>query len=475
MSREKNLVKNTAIISLGTFFPRFITILITPILTAKLTHAEYGTYDLIITIVTLLLPAVTLQISSAAFRFLLDYRTNLRKTKEVTSTILIFIIVVTSITCLLFYCLSAKYIPDCRLIATAYLAFDILLIAFQQIERGCGKNFAYSISCIIRSVTDTLFVAILLGIFGGHNYGLNGALLAITLACSGSSIYLFFSGKIYQLFDIRSFSFKTLKELLQYSWPMVPNNLSGWVLRLSDRLVITTYLGIEANSVYAAANKMPTIFSSVQDTFSLAWQENASLATKDSDKDEYYTQMCDGVFSLLTGLMAGLIMCTPVIWNLLIRGDYAESYYQLPVLYLGMYFSCLSLTIGGIYIAHKKTRSVGITTVIAAVINLSIDLMFVKVIGIWAGSVSTLVSFLFLFLYRTIDIQKFQTIRFNKKKIGVSIILLVIMGIFNYLNTLFFNLANVLICFAVLFMFNRPHMQAVISYTKKLIQRRHAK
>ena len=94
MSRQKNLIKNTAIISLGTFFPRFITILITPILTARLTRAEYGTYDLIITIVSLLLPAVTLQISSAAFRFLLDHRTDLKKTKEIVSTILIFVFLV---------------------------------------------------------------------------------------------------------------------------------------------------------------------------------------------------------------------------------------------------------------------------------------------------------------------------------------------------------------------------------------------
>ena len=72
MSREKNLIKNTAILSLGNFFPKFITLFLTPILTAQLTKVEYGQYDLITTIVSLLLPAVTLQASSAAFRFLIN-------------------------------------------------------------------------------------------------------------------------------------------------------------------------------------------------------------------------------------------------------------------------------------------------------------------------------------------------------------------------------------------------------------------
>ena len=82
MSREGKLVKNTMILSIGTFLPKLASFITLPILTECLTKDEYGTYDLIIVLVSLFLPAVTLQIQTAAFRFLIDVRENEEKTKE---------------------------------------------------------------------------------------------------------------------------------------------------------------------------------------------------------------------------------------------------------------------------------------------------------------------------------------------------------------------------------------------------------
>ncbi len=74
MSREKELVKNTFILGLGRFLPKLVQIITLPVITACLTKNEYGTYDLIATLVMLLMPIATLQIQSAAFRFLIDCR-----------------------------------------------------------------------------------------------------------------------------------------------------------------------------------------------------------------------------------------------------------------------------------------------------------------------------------------------------------------------------------------------------------------
>ena len=74
MSREGALVKNTVILAIGTFFPKLAIFITLPVLTAFLTQEEYGTYDLTLTLVSLILPAATLQIQSAAFRFLIDVR-----------------------------------------------------------------------------------------------------------------------------------------------------------------------------------------------------------------------------------------------------------------------------------------------------------------------------------------------------------------------------------------------------------------
>ena len=74
MSREGKLVKNTLVLSIGTFLPKAVSFITLPILTGYLTKAEYGTYDLITVLVALILPAATLQIQAAAFRFLIEVR-----------------------------------------------------------------------------------------------------------------------------------------------------------------------------------------------------------------------------------------------------------------------------------------------------------------------------------------------------------------------------------------------------------------
>jgi len=83
MSRESKLAKNTFILAIGTFLPKFVAIITLPILTGYLTKEEYGTYDLITVLVSLVLPAATLQIQTAAFRFLIDVRHDVDSIKTI--------------------------------------------------------------------------------------------------------------------------------------------------------------------------------------------------------------------------------------------------------------------------------------------------------------------------------------------------------------------------------------------------------
>lgn len=465
MNRENSLIKNTAILSLGTFVPKFITVFIIPILTARLTKFEYGSYDLILTIVALFLPITTLQISSSAFRFLISYKNNLKYCTKIISTILIFTVINSSIASLIFFILYRELFSDIGILVCLYFISDILMILLQQILRGLGENLYFSFSIIVKAVLDLGLILLLLGNFGTKNYGLTGVLLSMCISSFSSFVFLFKFGNIKRYFNIRAFDIKILKKLLNYSWPMVPNNLSNWILRVSDKVIITMFLGLEANATYAVANKLPTIFDSLQNTFTLAWQENASIASKDNDKDKYYSYMCRIIFKLFVGLMACLIAGTPIIWNILIKGDYNDAYYQLPILYMAMLFSSYAATLGGIYIACMKTKNVGVSTTIAAVINLLIDFILINKIGIWAASISTLVSYFILVLYRMYDIQKFQKLYFNFKEMFFGIFMLSIMAACSYQKNITFNILNIIFCFLILRIYNK---EVILNISKNI-------
>lgn len=463
MNREKDLAKNTLILSIGTFLPKFAALITIPIITAHLTKVEYGTYDLLSTLVSLLLPVVTLQIHSGAFRFLIDCRDNPIEKKRVITIIYLFLIPVSLATVIILFFFLPSISLSSRILVAIYFFVDIFIITTQQIIRGLSKNKLYSASAVIQSVVNTILVVLLIGI---GDKGLDGVLLSFILATTLGIIVLLVKGGIIQEIDIKLRSANTLKQLLSYSWPMIPNTLSNWVLAASDRFVLTAFMGIEAVAIYAAANKIPQLFTSVQGTFIFAWQENASLALSDSDVEKYYSDMFDKILCILTGIMAGLIGATPILFWLLIRGDYADAYPQMPILFMGLFFSALASFLGGIYVAHKRTKNVGITTMLAAACNLIIDLVLVKSVGVYAASISTLVSYLLLAIYRMHDVKKFQTVSYKYKKVIVCLAILASMCVICWINNFSLNIVNFIIgCVFAVFL-NRKLVKGIFKSVK---------
>lgn len=468
MNREKALAKNTFIIAIGTFLPKFSSIITLPIITGGLTKAEMGTYDLISTLVSLFLPVATLQIQSAAFRFLIDVREDEKETKRIITNIISFILPTSLIALTILYLCLGNVSLVIRWLICLYFFSDILMLSTQQIVRGLSNNKLYSASSVTISFSNMLLIVLTISV---GKQGLVGVLASITIATTIGLILLLVKGHILSRIDLSLLSRKTLLEMLSYSWPMIPNSLSNWVLSFSDRAVLTAFMGLEANAIYSVANKIPALFTTVQGTFVFAWQENASLASKDSDADTYYAEMFDSIFGILVGIMALLIAATPILFWLLIRGDYKEAYYQMPILFMGMLFSSMASFIGGIYVAHKKTRSVGVTTILAAACNLVIDLVFVHKIGIFAASISTLVSYVFLTIYRMVDVQKFQKIKFNTGRFCLLIVLLVLMCAICWIDTVALNVLNIILGCIIAVVVNRKIMKSILLTLKNKMKK----
>lgn len=468
MNREKALAKNTFIIAIGTFLPKFSSIITLPIITGGLTKAEMGTYDLISTLVSLFLPVATLQIQSAAFRFLIDVREDEKETKRIITNIISFILPTSLIALTILYLCLGNVSLVIRWLICLYFFSDILMLSTQQIVRGLSNNKLYSASSVTISFSNMLLIVLTISV---GKQGLVGVLASITIATTIGLILLLVKGHILSRIDLSLLSRKTLLEMLNYSWPMIPNSLSNWVLSFSDRAVLTAFMGLEANAIYSVANKIPALFTTVQGTFVFAWQENASLASKDSDADTYYAEMFDSIFGILVGIMALLIAATPILFWLLIRGDYKEAYYQMPILFMDMLFSSMASFIGGIYVAHKKTRSVGVTTILAAACNLVIDLVFVHKIGIFAASISTLVSYVFLTIYRMVDVQKFQKVKFNTGRFCLLIALLVLMCAICWIDTVALNVLNIILGCIIAVVVNRKIMKSILLTLKNKMKK----
>ena len=462
MNREERLAKNTFILSIGMFLPKLVTFITLPILTGYLTKEEMGMYDLIIILTSLVPPAVTLQIQAAALRFLIDIRDDITECKKVVSNIIIFIIPTSLLAMgLLFVLMPGDSVL--KALVCVYYFFDTITIALTQIARGIKKNLEYSINAILFSAIRMVVLIVLVRHLG---YGLYGAVGALVVSIIFSMFYLSIVVRLNELFDIKLYDKETIKELINYSWPLVPNSISMWIINMSDRFVVTYFMGLSANAVYSVANKLPSLLTLAQNTFTMAWHENASIASKDEDAENYYAEMFKTMFKIMAGGFGLLIAITPVLFKLLIRGDYSEAYVQIPILLMAIFFYCMGSFLGGIYIAYKETKSVGITTMCAAVLNLVINMIAIKKVGLYAASGSTLLSFLVLFIFRAYDLQRMIKISYNIKFIFEVLLILLIECLIFYQNKPLFNLLNAII--GVLFFWTMNKSLIIIIFKKWL-------
>ena len=469
MSREGKLAKNTFIIAIGTFLPKFASFITLPILTGCLTKAEYGTYDLITVLVSLLLPAVTLQIQAAAFRFLIEVRHDEKQIKSIVSNIICFIGPTSLIALIVLFLALSNQTGEVRIFICLYFLADILVNAARQVCRGIDKNLDYSISAVLSACGKMIFAVVFVYWL---KKGLLGTVISLFAASLFSLTFLLFKAKLYRYIDFNCVSLPLLKEMLKYSWPMVPNSMSAWVMRVSDRLVVTAVLGISANAVYAVANKIPGLLNLAQNTFTLAWQENASIVSKDDDASEYYSSMFRMMFDLMAGFFGVLIAATPLLFKMLIRGDYSEAYNQIPILFVAAFFFSMSTFLGGIYVAYMKSKSVGVTTAVAAAVNLVVDIGTIHWIGLYAASGSTLVSYIFLFIFRIIDVQKIVRVRYSKSHVCLVILVMIAESALCFMQRPIMNIINIVFVLIVFYMLNRKFVKTILGKGKKLLLRK---
>ena len=73
-NRYKYLIKNTGILTISSFSTKILTFLMVPLYTSVLTTEEYGTYDLAVSTVSLLIPILSVNIVDGVMRYSMDSR-----------------------------------------------------------------------------------------------------------------------------------------------------------------------------------------------------------------------------------------------------------------------------------------------------------------------------------------------------------------------------------------------------------------
>lgn len=431
MNRNKRMLKTTIIYFVGNFGSKILTFLLLPIYTNWLSPDQFGNMDLLLSIVPLIGPIFTLQTTESIFRFLFDCKSEDDVKKNVTSAFTIYCFgMILFLVLFIPYCMITHF--EYSFLFGLYFILNYLGIFFQQVMRGFKQNIDYSatgvISTLVQGVTNILLIRIIAE---------NSLLVAPILASLCIVIYGLFRTSLFKYLDFTKLEKPVIKEQLNYSVPLIPNQICWWFNGIVGKYIVNFFLNTGANGILAVATRFPNLVSTIMQIYFLAWTENSIYEFDSEDRDEYFSNNLKGLMEFMLFCMAGLLVVIKIYFKYAIDPMYYEGVYLVPILFIAMFFNCIATFFGTVYTASKKTKDAFFTTVYAAIVNIVASYLLIGNIGIMGYALANLLSYLVLVVVRIISVRKIVsvTIRIPNFLSIISFVLSIVIY-FIYNNTI---------------------------------------
>ena len=430
-SRIKSLMKDTFIYAIGTLGSKLIVFLLIPLYTYYLTAEQFGQVDLINTVVALLSPVICLQLTDGVYRFLID-NNNIEYQKKVLSTVnytLIFNILLTSV---ITFALYKIFNPNINIVIIfLYIWSDVFMQIYKQALRAINRLKEFS----ILGLFNTLILCILnIYFITSLKLGFIGIILAGTIANYITVFGVYLVDRNIFTINYRYFELNLLKNMIKYSLPLILVGMNWWIINSSDRLIVAYLLDFAALGIYSLSAKFSSIVFIFSNVFFRAWQSIAIKHANDDDIGNLYSNVFNSIVFIV--LVATLLITVSIryVIKIMATKEYFEAWKQVPLLIIGVAFWLLSSMLSTVFMAKKESNNLLNTSLIASLVNIIINLMFINIIGIYAVSFSTMISFGLLFIIRFCMINKRLQLKINFVDISINIIFVIIAIFINYLN-----------------------------------------
>lgn len=424
--KNKTLIKNIGLFTLGSFGSKILSFLLVPLYTAVLSTSEYGTVDLISSTASLLMPILLLSVFDATLRFGMD--STYKKADVLTTSLVIeikgsFLLLIGIIAFSILF--PSQISRDYLIFLFVYFVLGATSQIFNLYLKSKNQAAIIATSGIICTfITCASNIVFLLWL----KFGIVGYMISNTCGVLFQILYQLFFGKIYE--DIRFKSYSNLsKPMLEYSSPLISNSISWWVNNASDRYIVTFMRGVAENGIYSVAYKIPTILSVFQGIFYNAWSISA-IKEFDSDDTDGFIGTNYSVYSFVSLIVcSGLLIINQKLAAFLYKGDYFVAWKSVPFLLFGTVFSGISQFEGSLFAAMKKTKDVAKTTIVGAGVNTLCNFIFVYYIGSTGAALATCLGYFVTWALRTKHIKECIHIKVNWLIHGFSIAIVLIQAV----------------------------------------------
>lgn len=236
-----------------------------------------------------------------------------------------------------------------------------------------------------------------------------GSIIAIVIVCGYLYIYNFKQGKVF-------YDKKIWRSSFLFNLPLIWHYLSTMILNQCDRIMISKMIENDKAGIYSVAYSAGMILnilvSAINQSFA-PWIYG-KLESKDFKDTKRITNM---LFLFLAFIILIFTVFAPECVFILGGKEYMEAINIIPSVACSLYFIMMYQLFANIEFYHEKNRFISYASCGGAVINIILNLIFIRLFGYIAAGYTTLVCYIIFGIAHYIFMRKICKKEYGMQKI----------------------------------------------------------
>lgn len=400
---------------------RLVSIITTPIFTRLLSTDEYGIVSTFSSWYSMFFVIYSLNLTISIGRAKLDYPDNLDDYIGASQLLSLIVSLALSIIILVFIKPMSSFFELPEIATILLLLYLIASPTINFFQSGYRYKYKYKQNIAIAWYTtfSTAILSLVLIFFVNYN---NAILRIIGLSAPSILLSVFFWIKALKNKNVR-INFEYWRYGLAISLPMIIHSLSMNILSQSDRIVISKYWGSTFVAYYSLVQNYAILLNVVTEAINQAWQPwfHDNYFAHNNEQIRNNTNKLV-VFFCYIGLAC--IGIGPEAILILGGTQYSSAVSCIPPLVLGTVCQCIYTNYINIELHLKKTKYAAEGTIIAAILNIVLNLVLVPHFGYFVAAYTTFVSYLVLLVIHYLITRKRLKVKlYNDKFMFLSMII----------------------------------------------------
>ena len=211
-----------------------------------------------------------------------------------------------------------------------------------------------------------------------------------------------------------------LKASLVFGLPLIPHLISAWAMAAADRLILERYVPLDQLGLYTLAYSLGMIMNVIVNSVNKAWAPHYYDFMERNDRPDDRVRSAVAVYVAGIGglCLIGALFSQEVIVVLTPQRYHGTVPYVPLILFAYLLQGYYFLSVAPLFF-HKKTKLLPLITMLAALINVSLNLLLAPRVGVAAAVWATVIAYAATFGLVFVLGQKHHRVDLPMKRCGL--------------------------------------------------------